>query len=998
MAYTPEQIKSGIQQLKARGEKPETIIAFVKEAEGASNANALQPMPEALPEDAGLRAPSSGAPISVPGPVTQQTADMIEAHKQFRSDLELQNAMGEIVPTRGVQAGLMRYVLPIGAGIAAGTALPAEIPALAGGAILSGIGAITSGLGEAGAQRIEAQFAPVDMNAVLHSTIVGGTPVKTTGGRAMRMMSNAWSAIATQEAANAAVYGASLDDYRKQIDDGSIVKRWAITGGISGGLSLLGGQGARLKGARDRLTPLQAERFGGTVPMMEYVPGMTELESRALKLRNQNARRLVDGMGANIGEAISVAYPGLDNTSDIAERLRTAFQDIKGKQDAWAKASERAAQLQEAANSIRQENPVLFAEMRKKAEEASFTATQAKALSSIAKDRWFGPLSQSSEDVAAATVSPQVIEMANAAKDKVKGVIDGLYAKANIGPNSPVMDVETFHEVLARHAAKSPLLSGDIARKEFVQDFEKLTEGKLVDGTLSREVYQNLQSDMAADLVERKMEPRRANDISAQRYAVIKEAADEYMFLRLPEEQMNYWRQANASYAKNIQEKEAGAMEMLRKGNIDQLVGSLQKYDGAGAAQLAELKSYSDVIRNTFDANIPGAKALADSAANEFERGINGAISKHVLNSVIDRGSGLPGVMDSAKFSQLAATLQEMKSKGFPNIEALGFGAPQDVQKIARLASARKNGFSKSETEEFFNLLPELGADQAGATITYRRAFRDAMIGSSQDRVKKTLAAIRLAKAVKLSEAEIKNEISKIEADPVVKFISSKGEGLNLGQTMRDDPAFIDRLMTVDNDVLNGFMTTFRTANPADAERLSKATAAKVMNHFQSFIESDARKIVNIFEARNLSDQAVKDNLRTLMGKDAFNTLQQKFIEPLKKIAVTELALGYATDSGKVPVNLSGKFNASGVVGGSSLQTMSDFVVNQRYNLAYKLYADPKWAPRFAKAGYSLDKFMASGPVERALVMALNDEDKREQAQKEARKAPLSREYFRPHQ
>lgn len=899
----------------------------------------------------------------------------------------------------GFAPSVARYGIPIAAGLAAAplTAGMSTLPAIA---TVSGVGAGSSALGSTIAQLIEkwsGERPELSGREIASETMLGATPIKTTGGAAGRMLANIPSAITSSEISRWLELG--NDGYSiKPKDAKEAVSRYAAPAAITGALSFVGGRSSNVAEGGEKAAAIRNARFGGGITLTDVFPNSHQLEAGQLARGSELANNALQSIDVNIAEEVAKAFPSSQQIPELAGDLAKHVNSLSRLQDDAVKAAEAAnlasSRAQEARMKLGAEMPALEA----KAKEAALEVTKRELLYKAGVNTIFG---LNAPDLTAVAQGRRIDEMAKLAagvKDAAKSAIGELYAKAGVGVNEPVASLKQVLSRIDAQAGPGGRLEGDIAREEIKSAISKAfpkpeaaapildARGRPIampaeDTTITLEGYRNLRDKIASNLAQEGKDPKAANRIASAAYDAVRNASDDFISAARPDI-VDSWRTAQAAAASEFKARETNAIGLLSEGKVDELYSKILS-EGAGPV-LAELKAYQGVLASTFDRANPASEAAALKSAKLFGEGVSKLIRDTAIDRSIDRSLGFDKDFRSVDFKKLTGELQALSSRGFDPY-SLGLGSKEQVAAIARMsASAKNGGYTVAEFDKILKELPAIGADAAAARIDYQRAVRDEMLAAGAD--VKADAVKRLTVAAgkaKLSADAVQDIYQQAAKDPLVQLLNRTD--MKLSRDIVDNVKWVDRLLTVGPAAAADFAEALtKSGRGAELEKIKTAAVATALRRFSPVADGpqklNLQRITDFFFSGNKDAEVGRETLRSILGSAEYGRLVGQYAKPIKDILATQSILGQsdAAIRSMIDPNIvraKAKVGGVGMVNIPVLREIISMSQAGHYKTLYTLYVDPKWAPRFAAAGRDIDKFAASSPVNAAVLKLAMDED-----------------------
>jgi hypothetical protein len=890
----------------------------------------------------------------------------------------------------GALATAVRYGTPVAAGMAAapftaGMSLPASMAAMSAA---GGVGALA---GEFGAQALEGQYNAGQMGAAF---AMGATPFLTQGRFLTRAAVNAPSAVAASEIGRFLSLGEG-EEYTLESKSGKdAALRWAAPAGVASMLSLAGASGGRVSEAVTDAKTISGNRIGGSVLLSEIAPGVTELEAKMLQRGNAKAYQAYSNMDRELGPEVMRLFPEIPETSDIATRLMENVGLLRKTQDAYRSAAEEATRTRLAAESMRQNNPIEARKLTDKAHQIGFYAAQHEALYEAGIKNLFGGDVPDLGAIAQGKRIAQLQKTAATAKESVRASIGGLYEQAGIGINDPVASVK---DVVSRLRAS---ITDDVARADVegsVRGFfartpeavftpTAVSEGAGAPTTLIKlGGYRRIQEDIASDLVNQGKDVKYANRIAGQAYKAIKDSSDDFISTNYPWAK-DTWDAAQTAAAADYVARQGKMIDFLSKGDVESIYTTIRN-QGAGPA-LEELNAYTAVIANSAAGGTPEAIAAAQRAAQLFKQDFNKVMRDSMLDRAIPesrRGLGFDKDLRVIDPEALANEMQVLASRNFP-IGELGLGSPERIKSLAKVASAgRPGGLTIAEFDTFLKEAANVGADQAAVRMSYFNAVRDSLIKQGgKEKADANFRVIRAARTAKADEALTRRAYEMAEADPLVRLLNDTD--VKLSRDIVDNTKWVGRLMTVDPSTAKDFMAALRRSGRADdAQRISEAASASVFRGFaqtadDGTVRLNLRAVRDLFEGAGAKNELARNTFKEIVGDQEYRRLRRDFGAPIREILASRAILGEASKVDAISFENAIRARASfgsavAAQGWFGLGQIWGFVKEKQYNTLYHLYVNPRTAGRFAAAGRSIDRYVASSPVNATAFRLAQEQD-----------------------
>jgi hypothetical protein len=882
------------------------------------------------------------------------------------------------VAARGMTDAGLRYGLPIAAGLASAP-LALGMKAIQGGAFLSSIGAGSQLVGSTLAELMQQEVTgkPINKRETLSEAALAATPFKQSGSLISRGLFNLGANILGSEAGR---FIQDEDYSLKSKSNSEAIARWAgpVLTGI--GLSAMGSQGNKLAGAADKRAQLAASRMGGPITVTDIFPSASKLEGKMLERGSSKVRDALMNADVNISQAVTTAFPEIPNTSPLAADLAKHVGELSRLQKDYQSAKQVAElslqSLDQARGASASGYPAMFA----KAKEAALEASKRMLLYQEGVQIIFGGVAPELTSIAKGQRIFALREVGAAAKDAAKSAIGELYGKAGVGINTPVVWLDTVNEEIAKMGAPGMPLAGDVARNNVLKAIQK-TFGK--DTTLTLEQYRNMQSDIAAGLVKDGADVDSAKRIAAGAYAAVKSASDDFMAKSRPEI-AEAWKIAQTAAASEFQARGTQAIDLIAAGKANELLQLIMD-EGAGPV-LKELNSYAAVIASTANRTSPNSIAASMQASQVFTDGVNKVLRDGLVDRAVDnaRSLGFPRDFRGVDLEKLVGEMQTLASNGFP-IDKLGLGSSKDIAALARTtASGKKGGYTVENLDEFFKDLPKVGADAAAARQAYQKAVDAQMWTTGEGHRKAVKEAGDVFAAAKLSADEVADRYNRAAANPLVQLLNNTD--MKLSQDVVDNGKWIAQLMTVGPELAGEFITAMEKAGRGtDVTKIRTAATATVMRAFAPATDGPPRlnleKIKEFFYGQNEGEKKASETLRKILNSDggnAYENLVGRFASPIRDILSTRSLIqgGSVSDPTVFLNSVKARVQAApGITAYTGIPQLLGMIESGRYNVLHTLYVNPRFAPKFSAAGYNVDKFVASNPVNATALKLAQDED-----------------------
>jgi len=853
---------------------------------------------------------------------------------------------------------MVRYGAPVAAGIATGGM--GFVPTALTGSAASGVGEFLAQSSEV-AQGTRPEYAPREIAA---SGAFGlAAPVKVATKIApgvVNFLANSATNIGTSELGR---YLKTRTYEKPTLEIGDSLSRFGVPIAAGALTSAVQGKAKSVADIAAEREAISKSRFGGSVMASEILPQYTGLEAKAIADGNEFAVKALDSLDSEIGPTLAKAYEGAKDSATIASQLAPHVGELERLQQAARLSRDQATKLEaQAAEAVSSQRADAL-KLKADATDAAMKAAVDNYTYSQGKERIFGGVSQKIGTVVNGASMDNLRSVARASKDAITGALDRVYSDLGIGLNDTVVNVNDIVKSATKASAKGLGLESDIARKEFIDTLGKAL-GNVSDesGNISLAGYRKIRDEFVRELTSKTGDANYANRVASTSYDVIKDAANSYIDKNLPA-QADKWKFANATASDIYKAKKSNVIDLIAEGNMDGVIG-LMKKEGMAQPILAEIDAYA--------ASIAGAGGRdAKYAANRFKQDVIGAMRDTLVEDSLHFGKGQDSAAKIVDFPKLITTLDELRQRKFP-VELLDLGTPDDIRKLARVATAgSEGGINAEQFSKYIENRKNFGAGAAAARAAYDKAYKDFLI--SNDVKTRANAAARMtkeAKAAGFKAGEIETAQLAAQSDPLIALLSDTKMGLS------KDPAqngkWIGSLFTMSPSTVAQFVDKLKqSGRGALLEDIKKSAMADVMRDTFSKTEDvvskklNLKNALNFFEGENGSQRS--DILKTLMGADEYANFRKNFSDPIKKIVQTKetLAGKYPSIEDFVRPAVSGQGFATGKYTGGTLalagfKNVKKLIDEQRYNMIYTLYVNPSSANAYAKSMYDMDRFMKS--------------------------------------
>jgi hypothetical protein len=879
-------------------------------------------------------------------------------------------------------AGMVRYAAPVAATLATG-GLGLAPAMLASGAATAGGEALAQGLeGEAGtrnalnlrqiaASGIAGSVVPVPLRAV-----AGAVPSATQG--VVNFLTNAGAMVSANEAAQVVEKGEfvapqGVADYLIRV--GAPV---ALAGvGSAASMSLARQQARIAKG-----DALIKERFG-TLPMLgEVMPSLSEFEARRFQGNNVVARRAAENMDANLAGIVKAELVDkAPNPDKVARQLLPYVQDVEKLRTTASQARAQADNLANQATQATASDLVLARRLADEADAAAVEAVKQRALYTEGTEKMLGSSITDVSEVAKGARLQRLSELADAADKSVSVGLGRLYGKAGLELTAPVARVGDVRKNIARMVS-DPVESGQLLEmfEAAIKKPGMLTNG----GDLTLAGYRNVRDLISDGLVNAGGDRSAATRKAGQAYNAAKSASETYISSVYPQNIADSFKAANKAAA-SIFESRTGIIDDIRSGNVDKVVRLIEDQGYGPVAK--EIQAYSAALGGLGD-------DASKAAARQFTANMAGAIRDHLVDTSMRLGEGIDEASRALDVSKLVKKVDSLRQKGM-SPEALGFPNSDAVKALARVATTPNKAMDMASLSRFMDDVALSGVPIAEARLAYDDALRKYMTASNAAESTRELNRLStLRKQAEFGAGEADKAYQRAVNDPLVRLFNEPG--LSVSPVAGANPEYVSKLLASGENGVQRLSKALQTPVPGNPDltirRLNNLAALKKSAIADVFGETfraalgpgDQRlrleRITDFFYGP--TQKTERDAFRSLIGKQEFGNLEQRFAAPIKRIFEQRKKLGVAMGDVRDDLivasgalgQLQGRSTA-GVILGNYLRRALDAVANRGYGVLYGLYVDPVISRDFLKAKGDINAFVNSSPRNAMLYQMMVRED-----------------------
>jgi hypothetical protein len=906
------------------------------------------------------------------------------------------NAMGE--PNFGQSmlnqtANVARISVPIAAGA---LAAPVVGTGLAGAAAIAAVGGLSSAISEFLGQTIE-QASNEDTKysgrQIAGAAVGGSVPIIGKGGMFLRPSFNVAAQTAGSELSRFISSGQNWEEYK---DDGFKSKGGLDTtmrvaapllGGVAAGTASRVGQLS--DEAKANIAVIRNNGYTGPASLSMGLPEMAGAEREAFARNSRRALQVVGDIEASLDDAIPAAFPDVPNTSGLQDYLIQTTDKLKNLQSDYrtAKAAaDRATMIAEEARRTNQTAaPALIADAKLKAMEV----TARRAMFNNAADTFFGGNKITSiDDVTSVRRGTQLMDLARSSDDFVSSVVSAAYDSAGINNNYTVLTRADFEREVANLAKSSRnAVQGKLARQDVLDMAGAFFDARAPKGRLSYEGFKEFKNKVYNDFVASGKSPRDAERITRDAYRALINASESYLN-RVDPTAVPRLRAANALASSRFSAIDTPVYQMLENGQSDLITNLLLDEIPDAAKQLGgrpvmdQVDAIASMIAASADPANPSSVNAATMAGDLFKRGFFDNVRDSVFRRSQVAGGGQRLNHEAFDPAKIVQDLDKLSATGFP-VHELGLGTAKQVRALARLgALTQVPAVSKQEYETFLNQAVELGADTAAWRVEYGRAVRDQLLSTTAKARRANNARVFEARRnAKIDERVANDALVAAQKDPLVVFLND--QGVKLSSDPGNNAKWIEKLLTVAPDTLTDFTGALQASGrTADLDNLRRAAAATVMREFYPASKGvtpqvNMKKLTDFFNSKGGENEMKRKAFQAIMGAAEFDNLKRLYGE-YTKIAVdsiTDIKSG-ATEPVQRGINVRNRLTPNkGVTAYVNPTELMRMMENGMYNMAYTMYIDPRYAPKFKAAASNTNATIS--PALQAILTISRMEDER---------------------
>lgn len=866
-------------------------------------------------------------------------------------------------------------------------------PVIAAGALTGGMGVIptmaamgaTSAAGELGAQGIEmaaGQRNDINGRSIAASGIAGLAPVVgPSAGVLKALATNVGGTLAASEAAH---YVSNPDEYAAPKGVGEFMSRVAMPTVLPATATGLAKVGFNLSKVNEAKKSIENARKGGNVMLSELIDSWTKGEAKQLAKGNPKALAAYNGalskISANVVDELS-KYADGDTAKAVIDKIVTN-NIIKPSQIEKLLSDSGIAEAKFGSLADKAALSAKLADYSKEAIKGKILAGGIPELSRIAQKGVAGGIAQDAHFAADAAASAKISDM---------------YDQSGIGMDDAVVARQSVLRKI--EDSKSLALDDKAALSSSVISLFGDKE------LLSLSEYRKARDIIAAKLIHGGTDVSSAKRVATHGFTALKDASDEFMQqTRAPKELLTF-NKANSMAKARFDASTSKAIDLVEAGDVGKLYDSIV---AQGPSNKAATGAYNPSVSN-YDGLMKYADMLEQNigldAANEYKRNVYAMIRDGAFGKALKEANGYVGVEKIYDAQKLVTEFASLDRAGI-TIGQLGVGTISDVRDMAKaftIAGADK--VSSKDISEFLKIT-SIGGDYGKYKTAFndlRRTFMEANGSPTTEQINKVLGR---HKDAKLPQTALQEALNAANNDPLTQLLKAPSEagavgnyGLNKND-LTQNIKFTESLVGMDTADVRKFADALRKSGRVDdLETLAKTAASNALFLFEDFSQSTkpaikAGDIANTFFSEDGKGIKLKNNLKALMGDEAYGNMVDKFVKPSadfvkhsqKLVDVSrsndEVLKGLASVRGLVSGNTTGGTLFANAINNS--MNLTRFLgYNTMYNLVLGKYSDA-----FAKAGYSVSKFASASPVNSTIIKLGMREKELADQEKQTQKSP----------
>lgn len=259
-----------------------------------------------------------------------------------------------------------------------------------------------------------------------------------------------------------------------------------------------------------------------------------------------------------------------------------------------------------------------------------------------------------------------------------------------------------------------------------------------------------------------------------------------------------------------------------------------------------------------------------------------------------------------------------------------------------------------------------------------------------------------------LPETALEEALNSANNDPLTQLLRNPDQGgsgvygLNRND-LTQNVKFTESLVEMDTQDVRKFANALRdSGRTSDLETLAKTAATNALFLFDDFSSSakpavKASNVANTFFSQDANSIKLRNNLKVLMGDEAYKNMLEKFVNPAGNfVQYTQKLIGANQRNQEVSkglISIRGLFTGNttgGTLYANAVNNSFSLSKLLGYNLTYDLILG-KYSDAFAKAGGDISKFASSSPVNGVIIrLGIREREMEEQAkaEKRAQKSP----------
>jgi hypothetical protein len=544
-----------------------------------------------------------------------------------------------------------------------------------------------------------------------------------------------------------------------------------------------------------------------------------------------------------------------------------------------------------------------------------------------------------------------------------------------------------------------------LIRKQMKEIVESYVMANNVDGNkLDLLKFRQLRNSSRDALVASGMSEGDARSVASDAYDAVARAANRYI-KRTNASYFPAWEAAQSLARSHFVAQDTPAYQLITadpKLNAqisDTLYQSIK--EGGKASQAAQdFRKIATTIAASYDKTDPFGQRRAIEAADIFVRNLNTSLADAALSQSRIIGKGVRKGLDAFSLDKLASELDALDSVGFKP-EQLGIGTSGMIRSLARVFDLSKTTktVTQKELNDFLDAAAVIGGDRAAWKLDYQRAVRDNLIAAGAKEKGQTAARMTVAaKKAGITLRDAEKALVDARNDPLVRMFEDSN--FKLASDPANNGNWVGKILTMPKESITRLVNAFRDRGDFESlENLRIAAAANIMRQYESSVEgvvprAKLKELHEFFYKSGNDNDEIRRRFIALVGNDEYSNLERTFGRPIKNIVEVKENIMDATKAGRLAgLSVRQRQNAGdrkvNVTAYADLKSITDMLRNGRYNTIYKMYVDPKWAPKVAAASGELATAISRNPTLGTILNLSRSRDERNRDGQQTNSTPV---------